>query len=60
MINSMTKRWEGKMTRMGEFHTEFWWNNLKKDLKDLGARRRIILKYHHHHVPEGLGMFPVP
>jgi len=48
------------MTRMGEFHTEFWWNNLKKDLKDLGARRRIILKYHHHHVPEGLGMFPVP
>jgi len=35
----------GEMARTGEFHTEFWWKNLKKDLKDLGAGRRIILKY---------------
>jgi hypothetical protein len=36
---------EGAMARMGEFHTEFWWKNMKEGLKDLGALRRIILKY---------------
>ena len=35
----------GAMARMGEFHTEFWWKNMKEDLKDLGAGRRKILKY---------------
>lgn len=33
----------GGMSSMGEFHTEFWWKNLKEDLEDLGAGR-IILK----------------
>ena len=33
------------MARIGEFHTEFWWNNMKEDMKDLGAGSRIILKY---------------
>jgi hypothetical protein len=34
----------GAMTIMGEFHTGFWWKNMKEDPKDLGAQRRI-LKY---------------
>jgi hypothetical protein len=35
----------GAMARMGEFRTEFWWKNIKEDLKNLGAGRRIMLKY---------------
>jgi hypothetical protein len=27
-----------------EFYIEFWWKNLKEDLEDLGAGRRITLQ----------------
>jgi hypothetical protein len=43
MLNSRMMSWEVQMSSMEEFHTEFWWKNLKEDLEDLGAGR-IILK----------------